>query len=235
MDEAARTLSFVRDVDEHGFAIVEGLLPPDALTPLFAAFATLADAPGRRDALQLDAVRALADHPAVRAVVEVVLGRCAFPVRATLFDKTPTANWLVAWHQDTTIPLRARREHPGFTAWSTKDGVVQARPPAGVLEAMLAVRVDLDGSDMTRGPLRVVPGSHRHGILTADALQALVRAGPQVACVVPAGGAVLMRPLVVHASSRTTAPGHRRVVHMEFAAGELPGGMEWWEGRLRVW
>ena len=31
----------------------------------------------------------------------------AQPFRATLFDKSASANWLVVWHQDTALPMRA--------------------------------------------------------------------------------------------------------------------------------
>ena len=38
-----------------------------------------------------------------------------------------------------------------------------------------------------------------------------------------------MRPLLVHASSPATVPSRRRVVHLEFAAAELPSPLEWAE------
>ena len=36
------------------------------------------------------------------------------PFRATLFDKSPQANWLVVWHQDTALPLRRRLDISGW-------------------------------------------------------------------------------------------------------------------------
>ncbi|HEX6908763.1 MAG TPA: hypothetical protein VF142_00130 [Longimicrobium sp.] len=38
---------------------------------------------------------------------------------------------------------------------------------------------------------------------------------------------LVMRPALLHASSPATRPGHRRVVHLEFAADELPHGLQW--------
>jgi signal transduction histidine kinase len=38
---------------------------------------------------------------------------------------------------------------------------------------------------------------------------------------------ILMRPLLLHRSSSTKAPSHRRVLHLDFATEELPGGLEW--------
>jgi hypothetical protein len=49
----------------------------------------------------------------------------------------------------------------------------------------------------------------------------------EATCTVGAGGVVLMRPLLLHASSPATVAGHRRVIHLEFAAADLPGGLEW--------
>lgn len=38
-----------------------------------------------------------------------------------------------------------------------------------------------------------------------------------------------MRPLLLHASSPAASPGHRRVLHVEYAAAGLPGGLQWYE------
>ncbi len=38
-----------------------------------------------------------------------------------------------------------------------------------------------------------------------------------------------MRPLLLHASASGTNPGHRRVIHLEYAAVSLPGGLEWYD------
>lgn len=218
-----------RALDADGFARVDDLVRAPVLSELAAAFRDELVRAGRRDGLRLDAVRALAAAEPIRAVVRMVLGPQAFAIRATLFDKTMASNWLVEWHQDATVAVRARRDVPGFTAWSVKAGVAHARAPADVLASMLALRVEVDGTDAARGPLRVVPGSHRHGLLGAAAIARVVAATPAVECHVPAGGALLMRPLLLHASSRAAGPGHRRVVHLEFAAGELPGGLEWYD------
>lgn len=233
MTRATHTVSLAeeqrRALEDDGFARVDGLVREPVLSALAGAFRDEVVGAGRRDGLRLDAVRALAAAEPIRAVVRMVLGPQAFAIRATLFDKTPAANWLVAWHQDATVAVRARCDVPGFTAWSVKAGIAHARAPVDVLASMVAIRVEVDGTDAAGGPLRVVPGSHRHGILGAEAIAQFVATTPAVECHVPAGGALLMRPLLLHASSRATVPAHRRVVHLEFAAGELPGGLAWYE------
>jgi ectoine hydroxylase-related dioxygenase (phytanoyl-CoA dioxygenase family) len=91
---------------------------------------------------------------------------------------------------------------------------------------MLAIRLQLDESHASNGPLRVIPGSHNAGRLTADEI-VLWKERPSVTCTVPKGGAILMRPLVVHASSSCTLPEPRRVLHLEFAVDDLPNDLEW--------
>jgi hypothetical protein len=39
-----------------------------------------------------------------------------------------------------------------------------------------------------------------------------------------------MRPLLIHASSASRVPNHRRVAHIDFAAVQLPAGMGWFSG-----
>jgi ectoine hydroxylase-related dioxygenase (phytanoyl-CoA dioxygenase family) len=172
-------------------------------------------------------LRELARSQYVRSLVEPVIGAHLFVVRAIFFDKTPEANWKVAWHQDLSIAVRRRVEAEGFGAWSEKAGVVHVQPPAEILRDMLTVRLHLDASDETNGSLKVLPGSHLHGRLGADEIQRWRESAEPVVCHVPRGGALLMRPLLLHASSASTKPRHRRVIHLEFATRELPGGLEW--------
>jgi len=159
--------------------------------------------------------------------VEEVLGPGAFAVRGILFDKTPDANWKVPWHQDLSIAVKEQIEVSGFGPWSLKAGVVHVQPPTGVLESMLAVRLHLDDCGPANGPLRVLSGTHRFGRLEAGSIERLRGEFNEVTCPVASGGALLMRPLILHASSAAKEPGRRRVVHLEFAAAELPGGLEW--------
>lgn len=211
------------ELDHRGFATVPDLVDGRERTKLANELTALLGAsPGERDGFRAASVRALARSPAVRTVIEAVLGSGAFAYRATLFDKTPTANWLVAWHQDLVIPVRERNDAPGFGPWSNKHGTWFVQPPASVLAASLALRVDLDGSNETNGALRVLPGTHHEGVLSAQRIADLAATVAAVPCHVPAGGALLVRPLLLHASSKATQPAHRRIVHLEFTAAPLP-------------
>lgn len=223
-------------VTAQGFAVAPQALDPGTVSRLIDALEEAEHHPGTRrredvyairDLLRaVPAVQALARSAAVRGLVEPILGRKCFAVRGILFDKTPDANWKVVWHQDLTIAVRARRNAEGFGPWSVKAGVPHVQPPVDLLERMLTVRLHLDDCTAENGPLRVIPGSHHIGRLGAADI-ARLRAQTATVCPVPSGGALLMRPLLLHASSASESPRHRRIVHLEYATDELPNGLEW--------
>ena len=154
-------------------------------------------------------------------VVRGVLGSRAVPFRATLFDKSSHSNWLVVWHQDTALPLRERHEAPGWGPWSVKDGVIYAHAPATALGQVLALRVHLDDSTAENGPLRVLPGTHKMGVLSDDETHKLAEQVTSIDCLVPRAGILAMCPLIVHASSKSRSEMPRRVLHMEYAASQF--------------
>jgi ectoine hydroxylase-related dioxygenase (phytanoyl-CoA dioxygenase family) len=199
----------------------------DELEPLWAEGSRRG---GVRDLLARSAaVRELARSAPVREALGAVLGPGAFAVRGLLFDKTPSANWKVIWHQDLTLAVRERHLVQGFGPWSQKAGIPHVQAPVALLERMLAVRVHLDPCGPADGPLRVIPGSHRSGRLNAEAIGRVRERAPERLCGVDRGGLLLMRPLVLHASSAAGRPTRRRVVHLEMAAEPLPEPLRWRE------
>lgn len=229
----------MKELKENGFAIIPKVIDEATVAALLNALATvrLNDAVkqragrafGIRRLLELvPTVRALAESAALRTLVEPVLGNEARVVRGIFFDKTPVANWKVPWHQDTMIAVRARHDAAGFSAWSVKAGVVHVQPPLKVLASILAVRLHLDDATEMNGALRVIPGAHNDGLLSDEAIQKWKEQQRAVTCVVPRGGALLMRPLLLHASSVAAQPSHRRVLHLEYSAIHLPEGLEWY-------
>jgi ectoine hydroxylase-related dioxygenase (phytanoyl-CoA dioxygenase family) len=217
-------------VQECGFAIIPGIMPHaevDLLLDALARGPLERSKAGIRHALAHASVARLARDPRLREIAEGILGEGAFPFRATLFDKSPTANWLVVWHQDTALPLRTRCETPGWGPWSVKQGVSYAHAPASALSKILALRVHLDDSNSENGPLRVLPGTHALGVLTDEKLHELSTTVSAVECLVPEGGVLAMRPLLVHSSSKLETQAPRRVLHIEYAASRAVGdGLE---------
>lgn len=220
---------------EQGFAVVPQVLDESQIAALIEA--TKAPSTGAvsqresifaiRNLLEVPAIRELARSPEVRALVEPILGPNAFAVRGIFFDKTPDANWKVVWHQDLSIAVQEKREVEGFGPWSVKAGAVHVQPPMAVLEKMLTVRLHLDHCTLENGPLKVIAGSHQLGRLSAAQIAEQRAQNEEIVVPVPLGGALLMRPLILHASSPSQTPAHRRVVHLEFAVEPLPEGLEW--------
>ena len=178
---------------------------------------------GARHVLGVPAVRALAMDQRLLGIATRFVGEGAVPYRATLFDKSLASNWLVVWHQDTALPVRARVESPGWGPWSVKAGITYAHAPASALENVIALRVHLDDSTLTNGPLRVLPDTHDLGVLTDHAMQELASRISPVNCLAASGGVVAMRPLTVHSSSKATGDQPRRVLHIEYAASMQAG------------
>jgi ectoine hydroxylase-related dioxygenase (phytanoyl-CoA dioxygenase family) len=96
-----------------------------------------------------------------------------------------------------------------------------------VLEGIVAVRLHLDDSTPSNGALRVVPGSHRRGWLTAAQVQAARDESGEITCSVPKGGVLVMRQLLLHASSKAQVSAPRRVLHFVSGAPVLPLGLTW--------
>jgi ectoine hydroxylase-related dioxygenase (phytanoyl-CoA dioxygenase family) len=204
---------------DRGFDVIPDVVSDAEVDSLLAAIAgSERSRAGVRHLMRNEAVARFARKQRLLELATAALASTAVPYRATLFDKSPGANWLVVWHQDTALPLRHRREAPGWGPWSTKAGVLYAHAPATALHQVVALRVHLDDSTSQNGPLRVIPGSHERGVLSDAAIQDLVTRTRAHECPVPRGGVLVMRPLLVHASSKSVVPASRRVLHLEYAS-----------------
>jgi ectoine hydroxylase-related dioxygenase (phytanoyl-CoA dioxygenase family) len=224
------------EIYDDGYSVEEGVLTEPEIDELIDALERHQDGDnlsrnGRifavRNLLDLAEIGELAGSAKVRELAEAVLGERAFAVRGILFDKIPEANWKVPWHQDVTIAVRARADVEGFGLWSTKAGILHVQPPAQVLERMISIRLHLDACDESNGALHVIPGSHRAGRIAETEIPSMLRKSHAHACVVGRGGALLMRPLLLHASSPSQTPAHRRVIHLDFACEQLPVPLKW--------
>lgn len=220
---------------QFGFAVLEGAMTSHECDEFSAEFDLLLQSPpaspaGIRNLFQrCPVVCQLVRRKSIRSLVVPILGESAFAVRAILFDKSPDANWNVAWHQDTFIAVKKRFEVTGYEAWSEKNKVPHVKPPAAVLVNMLTLRLHLDSCDLDNGPLRVLAASHTKGILSTNDISQIVEESKEEVCIAGRGGCVLMSPLLVHASSRAINPTRRRVLHLEFANCKLPPPLQWHE------
>ena len=235
-------LKLRNSIETDGYVILSDVLGPGEVTRLIEAteggLMTEArgvlhregEVYGARDLIaRVPEVQSLARSRRVSEIIATVLGPGAFAVRGLFFDKTPTSNWNLPWHQDVTVALKERRDVAGFGPWTHKAGIDHAHAPAELLARMVTIRIHLDACGPENGPMRVVRGSHANGRLLPAEVNAWGARAPEFAvdCLVASGGAVLMRPLIVHSSAAATAAGHRRVIHLEYAAEDLPEGLEW--------
>jgi hypothetical protein len=216
---------------EQGFALVSNFIGEANRLALVTQLEqlNLADLSGgiRNLDKKLPYLQTYLDGAEFKAQTQYLLPPGARLVRAILFNKTSTANWYVTWHQDKTVALSGVFADPSFRAWSLKDGVHHAQPPRALLEEMLTLRVHLDAATCENGCLKVIPGSHRLGVLTSEQIQAQVAGQTPVYCEAEQGAALVMRPLLIHASSKCAFPSQRRVLHLEFSDWRLPDGIDW--------
>ena len=238
MPPATTTSALSQELATQGFAAVSNLYSPAEIATLLQCI-ECAPAVGAsfRRSQEVFAIRNLVGEIptlfpllATRALqtllAEVLPAGCQL-TKAIYFDKPAQSNWLVAWHQDLMINVDCRADLPGFGPWTAKAGWVAVQPPVGVLENTVTIRLHLDDCDATNGALKVVPGSHRQGVVPAQNIAS--QTSMATVCAVPAGGAMLMKPLLLHASGRSTSVRSRRVIHLEFSAQELPTGLVWRE------
>ena len=216
--------------EARGFAVLLDVIPASLLERILAAMPEEPDmvARGRMwltESWCRDLAAYLRCHPALAGIVPPK----SVAVQCTLFEKSPRRNWLVALHQDLSVPVRARVSNSQLSGWSTKDGVLFVQPPPEILESLIALRVHLDDCGPETGALRVVPGSHRFGRLDGARATALRDEYGEATATVRRGGIVAMRPLLLHASSKTTVPSLRRVLHFVFGPPPLPLGLAWRE------
>ncbi|MGR8934445.1 MAG: phytanoyl-CoA dioxygenase family protein [Gammaproteobacteria bacterium] len=218
---------------QNGYFLLEQALAPQQIDLLLQALSVLNAQPNRygiRDLMRkVPYVRQFAHSDLLISIATEILGNGVKAVRSVYFDKLPAANWSVAWHQDTSIAVNSRADIDGFGPWSVKDGICHVEPSLDYLQNILTLRLHLDAADRLNGPLKVIPGSHRHGRIKNKDLLTFVESGQAVDCCVNAGDLLLMSPLLLHASHKAKKPVHRRIVHIEYSALVLPEPLAWYE------
>lgn len=209
---------------QDGFVVLPGLLNAGECSELLGQLPGV-DGPGSRTMLEQGWCAELAARLLRSEALGSIMPAGHVAVQCTFFEKSDSVNWLVPVHQDLSIPVLERCAFEGAGGWSLKEDGWYVQPPVAVLEQLVAVRVHLDACGAEDGPLYVVPGSHRLGVIPSAAVAAM-RGGERV-CLAAAGDALVMRPLLLHRSSKSTGVSRRRVLHFLFGPASLPGGLEW--------
>ena len=116
---------------------------------------------------------------------------------------------------------------PGFGPWTVKGGMVHVAPPFNLLTRMVTLRAHLDDVPATNAPLLIAPGSHKHGRVAVADVDNVIELCGSASCVAEAGDVWLYATPILHASETASMPTSRRVLQVDFAAEELPFGLEW--------
>ncbi len=150
-----------------------------------------------------------------------------FLTKAIYFDKPSESNWFVAYHQDLSISVDKRADLENYVNWTFKKGQYGVQPPIEILQDTITIRIHLDKTDKNNGALKVIPKSHLNGIVRNDSKD--WNTENEYVCEIEKGGAMLMKPLILHASNRTTNGKKRRVIHLEFNNHNLIEPLDWLE------
>jgi hypothetical protein len=211
-----------------GYVIAPHILSPSAVAAAIASLQTIPIASaGTRNLLNHDWCQLIVQHLHQHPLLSELLPPTFVAIQCTLFDKTAAKNWLVAFHQDLSVPVKAFVSHAELGGWSQKEGQHFVQPPIELLQQLVAIRIHLDDCGLNNSPLRVIAGSHRQGRLSENAIRKLRETTDETICVVDAGSALLLRPLILHASSKALLPDRRRVLHFVFAPSVAGYGLQW--------
>ncbi|MBL0735497.1 phytanoyl-CoA dioxygenase family protein [Flavobacterium sp. GN10] len=160
-------------------------------------------------------------------IIESNFGKGFFITKSIYFDKPEKSNWFVAYHQDLTISVDQKIEIENFENWTVKQNQFAVQPPTEILENNFTIRIHIDKTTKDNGALKVINNSHSKGILRIENLD--FEKEKETICEVEKGGIMIMKPLLFHASNKTTNNERRRVIHLEFSKQQLPNGLEWSE------
>ncbi len=172
-------------------------------------------------------IKKLLFNERLKEVIKNIGGEDYFIVKSIYFDKPEKSNWFVSYHQDLTISVDKKIEDENFSNWTNKHNQFAVQPPKEILENIVTVRIHLDDTNEDNGALKVLKKSHLKSICRIDSIE--FENEIEVFCNVKSGGIMLMKPLLFHASNKTTNDKNRRVIHIEFSNKLLPKKLQWSE------
>lgn len=223
---------------DNGFSIIEDIYSTDEVKNILATINNVdTNKDTFRKSADLFAIRQfLKEVPEtfnllftekLKSVIQQMVGNNFFIVKSIYFDKPETSNWYVSYHQDLTISVDKKLELDNFGPWTTKQNQFAVQPPIEFLENITTIRIHLDDTDENNGALKVIPTSHLKKIYRPETIN--WDKETETTCTVKQGGLMLMKPLTLHSSGRTTNNEKRRVIHIEFSNKELPTELQWAE------
>ena len=232
------SLSAKTELIENGFAILDNIYSENEIVELKnciektnqdnSSFLISKDLFAIRQLLiQIPELKPLLFNKKLIDIISNNFDKDAFLTKAIYFDKPQSSNWFVSYHQDLSISVKEKVDVKNYSKWTNKKGQLGVIPPIEILENILTLRIHLDDTTERNGALRVIPQSHNKGVIRPETLHDIQT--PEVLCEVNAGGVMLMNPLTLHASNKTTNNKQRRVIHLEFSSLNLHQPLEWLE------
>jgi len=226
------------ELNENGFTIFDDIFSPDEVERIIStidqadttneAFRKSSEVFAIRQFLQeVPQVTNLVFNIKIEKLIHQLFGMDYFAVKSIYFDKPASSNWYVAYHQDLTISVDKKVELENYGPWTVKQNQFAVQPPTEILERIFTIRIHLDDTDENNGALRVIPKSHLKKVYRPQHID--WEKETETICKLRKGGIMIMKPLLLHSSSRSTNNKKRRVIHIEFSNQELPNGLKWGE------
>lgn len=238
MDKKTK-VNYKQEIEDNGYSIIDAVFSSEEVEAIIKEI----DKKGNSSSLvfrkskdlfairqflkEIPSIKKVVFNNELKAILKSFLGENFFVIKSIYFDKPEESNWFVAYHQDLTISVDKKVELDGFTNWTTKQNQFSVQPKARILEEILTIRIHLDNTDENNGALKVIPKSHKKGIERIDTFN--FHKKEEKICSVKRGGIMIMKPLLFHASNKTTNKARRRVIHIEFSNITLPEQLAWSE------
>lgn len=230
--------NLLNNINQNGFTVINGIFHYDEIVRIIeiidsadqgkATFRKTNDLFAVRQFLkEIPQVKKYIFNERLLSLINTLFGKDCFVVKSIYFDKPEKSNWFVAWHQDLTIAVNKKAELVGYGPWTSKLNNFGVQPPVELLQDNFTIRIHLDNTNKNNGALKVIPGSHLKNVYRVEDIN--WEKETEINCNVDAGGVMIMRPLLMHASDRSTTENKRRVIHIEFSKATLPSEIGWAE------
>lgn len=218
----------MNDFDLNGFKTLPILFGPERCHEILNQVnQQINGVAGQREFLEYEwcqgLARELLEHPILKQFLPQHYGA----VQCTYFEKSNETNWLVPVHQDLNIPVKHKIAHPDLPTWSIKQERCYTQAPASLLQDLIALRLHLDDCGQSDGPLMVIGKTHQMGKISAEDASEIKARSTITPCIIDQGAALLMRPLLLHMSSKANGISKRRVLHFLFAPPCPIDGLEY--------
>ncbi|MFD0794469.1 phytanoyl-CoA dioxygenase family protein [Mucilaginibacter litoreus] len=232
------TIDNKNDISSLGFCVINNIYSACDIDDILDAIKTAGNKPStfrksddlfaiRQFLKMVPDVRSIILNDNLKKIIREIFSDTYFVVKSIYFDKPSKSNWFVPWHQDLTISVNQKKEVKGYGPWTIKQNQFAVKPPTHILKDNFTIRIHLDDADAENGALKVLPASHLKGVYRTDGISWINEKAHT--CCVNAGGIMIMRPLMMHASDRTVNNKPRKVIHIEFSRSVLPDGIDWSE------